>query len=520
MHGHGIAGALWSAAWRLASVVIGIRGTIAAVTVAAIFAGAVRRANADVEYDYTGANFTKFIGDTSLFSTANKVTADFIFSSPLPPGQDSANLFGNGTSSLMSFSISDKKNTILSTSSDVQIISGVFDVNVAGQITGANIDIVQNSILPNTQSEEIGISPTGDSGVFTNSVTGGRGSSLVDGMWSGPVTTSSPGPSLYIEVATGTPNSLSDKSTGTVAKPTGIVAELVLATTPPTPTSPSEIIFPVSGIPSLPSTVTTLGQAASKLGYVGFDWIQTATIPSPSPFYQKGNPTALTGQIVDPPPGDYTYNNPPNDTYPFYYNLADAISSENNMPTGKCAVYSQSGCVIPLGTGTSLNFSDGPADICIAGPNGMPSVGYSNNLATAQSLCGGSKLALPSSFLSFTTEIVGVTAPPVTTKTSPLAPPDCGTCVFLGGFSWDDNFNGTVENTFPDPKTGTGGVFNPVALTSDVPVDPTSGTGGITIVSVNGTSVPEPSTLILLATSLFFCWVMVGKRKIPTHGRW
>jgi hypothetical protein len=52
MRGHGIAGALWSAVRRLASVPGGIRATVAAV---AIFAEAVPKASANVEYDYTGA---------------------------------------------------------------------------------------------------------------------------------------------------------------------------------------------------------------------------------------------------------------------------------------------------------------------------------------------------------------------------------------------------------------------------------------------------------------------------------
>jgi hypothetical protein len=55
MHGHGIAGALWSAVRRLASAPGGIRASTAAIAAAAIFAGAIPRASATVEYDYTGA---------------------------------------------------------------------------------------------------------------------------------------------------------------------------------------------------------------------------------------------------------------------------------------------------------------------------------------------------------------------------------------------------------------------------------------------------------------------------------
>jgi len=72
MHGHGIAGALWSAVRRLASVPGGIRATIAAVAVAAIFAGAVPRAKAAVEYDYVGNNFTSFFGDTGFYYSVHK----------------------------------------------------------------------------------------------------------------------------------------------------------------------------------------------------------------------------------------------------------------------------------------------------------------------------------------------------------------------------------------------------------------------------------------------------------------
>jgi hypothetical protein len=88
-----------------------------------------------------------------------------------------------------------------------------------------------------------------------------------------------------------------------------------------------------------------------------------------------------------------------------------------------------------------------------------------------RTLCNG-VLAPDGSYLEFVTDLAGIN--PDGTPSSPLA-----------SFDWTDAFNGTV-----------GGI---ATTASNLPADPDSGSGGITIVSIDGVPVPEPSSLLLLA---------------------
>jgi hypothetical protein len=196
----------------------------------------------------------------------------------------------------------------------------------------------------------------------------------------------------------------------------------------------------------------TLAQAAQLCGFVDFDWQQTITSWSkPSPLFQVGKETALSAPppFLDPPPGGYTYeltHGYPNGdhSYPFYY----------DPKTGELASHE---------TATTLSFSDTPSDPCLPGGSG--------------SGCGG-KTAPKGSKLAFSTHLVGVTG------TGPgYSATDTGI-----SFSWTSTFNGTSGSTAttknnlpPDPGSGTGGV-------TIVSVQPTSSLGGITIGGVNGGS--------------------------------
>jgi hypothetical protein len=91
--------------------------------------------------------------------------------------------------------------------------------------------------------------------------------------------------------------------------------------------------------------------------------------------------------------------------------------------------------------------------------------------------------------LTFHTELVGVLPSGLSV---PLAPID---------FEWFDTFNGLSIPGNP-AIAGVGGIFAPG---TDLSADPESGTGGITITQIAGvptSSVPEPSTFILLLTGV------------------
>ena len=71
-------------------------------------------------------------------------------------------------------------------------------------------------------------------------------------------------------------------------------------------------------------------------------------------------------------------------------------------------------------------------------------------------------------------------------------------------FTWSDTFSGTLEITSPS--------------ITDVPVDPSSGTGGITITSIDGvptSSVPEPPSIASFATLLCSGWLVYRFRRSP-----
>ena len=292
--------------------------------------------------------------------------------------------------------------------------------------------------------------------------------------------TNTPSPSLYLTVNTGGPN----------GQPTAITANLTLATTPPS--------LPGTTVPlpfALPSYVATLQQAAVAINpdFVGVDWEQTwLSLPSPSPLYSNANPFA---QITAPPFSNdppfegyiegggapfcsytvnrnllgmvtgytYNYSAAAMQAYPFYY--------APTGPAGDC--FSLSTAVNPADT--VLSFGDMPSDSCLPGGSGLG--------------CSG-ETDLAGSELAFETQLVGII--PIA-DASDFSDPNCNSLTVLcavpfgPSFFWTDTFNGT-----------TGDVSVPA---STLPVDADSGSGGITVLSVNA-SVPEPPSILLLALPL------------------
>jgi hypothetical protein len=457
MHGHGIAGALWSAVRRLASVPGGIKATVAVVAVAAIFAGAVPRASAAVEYTYTGGNFTEVSGP---YTTSDRVTGDVIFNNPLIPS--SANDFLPTSPLPFSFNFSDGVNTVSSAAPGAGIAGSVveFDTNAADQIVSVNLGVGVDTPKPSQLDETITVFGQSSGGLSEVSPSGtGRGQSLGGGTWSGPVTVSS--------------SCASDLQHAVHPQLLNVVSNSG---------EPIDITATFS-----PSTGVTLAQAATDCGVSQFNWQQTIDIlPSPSPFFANDNPTvSLTAPptFLDPVPGGYTYplscsflntSSATDYAFPFYYAV--------NGPVTDCMSLDYPSRHPDASTFT---FFDSPSDRCLLSGFLSPFCGFT----TAQG------------FLEFTTQLVGVNSAgnPVPL---PVSPAD-------DQFIWSDTFDGCRYGFGLDCEGG----ITIFQLDSADSSNPATGTGGITLLSVNGTPVPEPPGIAILASGIGVM-LIVRKRKM------
>ena len=198
-----------------------------------------------------------------------------------------------------------------------------------------------------------------------------------------------------------------------------------------------------------PNNGYNLANAAQVCGFTNFDWQQLITVlPSPSPFYgvTEGNLTA-PAPFNDPPPDGYTYQSPPNAVgLPIYYNLSGSLNDPLSLAFNEAS--------------NALFFFDAPADDCLPGGSGDG--------------CPGNTTAPGNSYLGFSTHLVGIvgSGPNATVQDTGI------------GFSWTDNFNGTV-----------GGIS---VVDGYRPVDPGSGTGKVTVTAVNRISTYQyPKTLVV-----------------------
>jgi len=220
-----------------------------------------------------------------------------------------------------------------------------------------------------------------------------------------------------------------------------------------------------------PSNGHSLAQVASDCGFSGFNWVQIIDgWPGPSGLF-KGAAPALpviippADPINDPPLGGYTYlasqEAPFLNAFPFYYNTG-------NVPSG-CALRLDNGaCGTPItdNVGFTLNFFDSPRNACLPG----------GTLLAHLFICDGP--TTNPQFMSFKTQLVGVCA----TTSARCANGPGKPSVSLFEWTWNDNFNG-----------GSGGGVFDVQSASFSQADPTSGTGGITITSLNGIAQTPPS---------------------------
>jgi hypothetical protein len=247
----------------------------------------------------------------------------------------------------------------------------------------------------------------------------------------------------------------------------------------------------------------TLDDYAKACGFDYFDWQQGFTsMPCPSPF--QANPHSVappnicpgasdsltatpTHPFSDPPLGGYTapsyylgYN-----PFPFYY-YDDTVENPSTSGHLICTVQASQGSCPPFpyvvdSNDTTLTFLDAPADPCLSG--GAPDL-------QAQ-YCGGSS-ASKGSVLGFSTSLVGVSYLPVAGSV-PCGAPSAFSCTVLKQWKWGSNFNGRAGGAFPQTL-------------AFYPIDQGSGTGGVTITSINGvplTLVP-PAQIATTASGLAY----------------
>jgi len=229
------------------------------------------------------------------------------------------------------------------------------------------------------------------------------------------------------------------------------------------------------------ATLTAPGLAnlhdyATSCGFAYFDWQQVIqALPAPSPFFPQDPsmiPTAnkqVNGSLtapppfLDPPPGGYA-SYPADNPAPFYYALSELA------PGGTCTVYNDAGTGCESGfpyiwssDGSTLSFADNPTDHCLYGGDAAG--------------CGGMPVAPQGMVFAFTTSLVGVDS--------------MNNATILYNWNWYSTFNGSA---------GGGGVSQAAHL---YPVNPGSGTGGVTLTAVNGAQLPPvvPSSQISITAS-------------------
>jgi hypothetical protein len=242
-------------------------------------------------------------------------------------------------------------------------------------------------------------------------------------------------------------------------------------------------------------TPSSLADLESACGFTGFDWVQFITQePGPSAVQVvKTTANGVTNPVIivpphapmhDPPDGGYLSSSESQEcpflgAYPFYYNTAAVLAADALPDSCRITGYQPDGTLIANNTpivNNSLNtlyFFDSPNNACLPG-----GVAFSSN-----ALCQGNQTA---PFMAYTTQLVGICgSSPSPLCTSPGLPSRP-----LYEWTWKDNFNGASRLNL----NGTGGVFDVIATTaSSFPVEGRSGTGGVTITSINGVLQTPPS---------------------------
>lgn len=196
--------------------------------------------------------------------------------------------------------------------------------------------------------------------------------------------------------------------------------------------------------PKVNTVAIGLTEAEAICNVQYFDWQQTI-LQFPPPIPSSLGPASLYAVLpVNDPPGAQTY-----------YDVRELPTGcAHDITVGGKVV----GCQTPIESSdkNTLNYFDAPADPCLVG--GTTQNQLKNN-------CPGSDTL---GEIVFQTALVGINADG---QEVPLPVSNV--------YKWEDNFDGT-----------SGGI---AALTNAMDVDPGSGTGGITITSINGVPQTPPS---------------------------
>jgi hypothetical protein len=311
-----------------------------------------------------------------------------------------------------------------------------------------------------------------------------------------PNRTSSPGTEIVFFVATGTysapapPYSYNTLGVG------------VVFTLEAQPLCLTNVRLSVSGpymqakatFPSAPNSSTLLryNDAVAACDFDGFNWQQQITTDpggdairpnEPSNPLLASNllldgslaagPSSATGlsknypAYYDPPPGGYTYQNLGLSSYPFFY----PSSFFKPGPEGHCTVDPLFGvlslCPFPWpyvlsSDSLTISFLDAPAHTNLKGVAAAPN-------------------PKPGTFLEFRTALVGISTQPKQGSVS------CGAgntlyCTTLSWWTWNSTFNDRIG--------GVSGISQNAGIFA---INPTDGTGGVTITSINGIQQTPPS---------------------------
>ena len=242
--------------------------------------------------------------------------------------------------------------------------------------------------------------------------------------------------------------------------------------------SPRDTLITATFMPSV-----GLSQTETDCGVTSFNWHQTMTPTAPSPYYTCDNSGCSMHTQVVP---NVTYDDPPINGWD-YCNLS--TTNRWKIPGifgGALGCDTNPYYINPATAGPNLMFMDSPSDPCLLNPDGTDSSAWLRNPTyrngfTVQQRCN--VIAPAAGELDFKTTLIGVTSG--------------GAVPLPYTFTWTDTFNGDLPSTLGG--IGMGGISTPG---TDIPVDPSSGEGGITILSVNDVPVPEPSSTLVFAVGL------------------
>lgn len=223
-------------------------------------------------------------------------------------------------------------------------------------------------------------------------------------------------------------------------------------------------------------SVMTLIDAAQACGFSKFDWVQIID-QSPGGVYSYDTCLAAHGTF-DPNTGNCTVSIPPLKPPPPYL----------DPPAGGYTYFQAPGYLAKQpNEANAFPFYLSPLDI---GPGG--------NTLNFSDTPHSSGCNPPADCFAFTTQLVGVceasslsplcnpsgrSTPPF--PPAPLTPPFPSAPLLQ--WTWKSNYNGT------DTKLGFGGVYDVTVTAGFYPAEPDSGTGGVTITSINGVAQTPPT---------------------------